>query len=145
MTDLALKPFSNPLDGTTWFDVAIDDVDLAADDGLETAVTLSLCCDARQADERGWWGNLIDDAPSVGSLLWTLDRSKTTPEVLRVAQEAADAALAWLVNQGIAQSVQVQASRQHDRLLLDIRIQRGNGDTWQRVWDAQDPAKLVRF
>ena len=75
-------------------DFAIEANDLATDDGLETAVSLSLFTDRRaedgdalpsgDADRRGWWG---DDFPAVdgdrmGSRLWLLARSKQTPDVL---------------------------------------------------------------
>ena len=90
-------------------DLALETFALASDDGLETAVILSLFTDARardddtlpagQTDRRGWWA---DAFPAVagdrfGSRLWLLRRSKQLQESLIVAREYAEEALAWLV------------------------------------------------
>lgn len=97
---------------------------LLADDGLYTAVVLSLFTDglADEADEvpgrerapggrRGWWGDAFADVPGdrIGSRLWLLARQKMTPQVLRLAEQYAREALQWLLDDGIARAVDVQA------------------------------------
>ena len=112
MPDIALH-FN---EDTFSFDLALADGaagrDLCGDDGLLTAVVLSLFTDARAHDDdtvpdarpgepgdrRGWWGDALSpDAGPLGSRLWLLWREKDQDEVVIRAQEYARAALAWLV------------------------------------------------
>ncbi|WP_064577172.1 phage GP46 family protein [Cupriavidus gilardii] len=63
-------------------------------------------------DQRmGWWG---DSYPAIagdriGSRLWLLRRRTLTPEVLRLAVDYAHEALRWMVEDGLAARVAVQA------------------------------------
>ena len=96
-------------------DATVEGHDLALEDGLATAVILSLFLDARAraddalpdggTDRRGFWADTV--APAVerdrtGSRLWLLSREKTLPEVLRRAHDYAAEALRWLVEDGVA-------------------------------------------
>jgi phage gp46-like protein len=107
-------------------DYAIAAPGLAEDDGLETAVLLSLFTDRRAEpdeappdgsdDRRGWWADAYastgGDAGAtdrVGSRLWLLARSKGTAHVLALARSYAEEALAWLVRDGVAWRVEVSA------------------------------------
>jgi len=116
-------------------DLTVSGGDLASDMGLETAVLLSLFLD-REAeaddrlpdgsdDRRGWWADAYGLAGDrVGSRLWLLDREKQLPEVRERAREYAEEALAWLVEDGVAQSVAVSAEWTRPGmlgLLVDIR------------------------
>lgn len=96
--------------------------DLARDDGLETAVIISLFTDRRaspeqipvelpQDDLRGYWGDISNATPSdqTGSLLWLLAREKQKSQVLSRAQDYCRAALAWMVDDLIATRVEVTA------------------------------------
>jgi phage gp46-like protein len=137
MTDMALQLFTDA-SGRQWSDIAIDDIDVATDDGLQTAVLLSLDLDARNADGKaGFWADALDDHQT-GSLLWTLRRSKTTQVVLRQAEDYAGVALQWLIDDGVASNVQAQASRgAHNQLQLNVSITRADGRLYQTVWQAQ--------
>lgn len=114
MTDIALQWM------THHGDVALGAADLQTDDGLDTAVLLSLFLDRRadaddgvsiDDDPRGWWGDTFaDDAgDQIGSRLWLLSREKQLQNVATRARTYAEEALAWLVDDGIAASVAVQA------------------------------------
>jgi len=48
----------------------------------------------------------------IGSRLWLLARAKLVPETAARAKEYAEEALAWLVADGVAARVEVQAERQ---------------------------------
>jgi phage gp46-like protein len=114
--------------------------DFAADAGLETSILLSLCCDAMAraddaipdgtADRRGWWadfpaavGDLRDET---GSRLWLLSREVITPDVLGRAEQYAADALAWLVADGVAESVGVAAQEvQRGVIGLAVLLNRG--------------------
>lgn len=130
----------------TWFrdfagDLAVDGAQLAADDGLETAVVLSLFTDRRANDDdalpdaqgqaerepRGWWGDSYAEVPGdrIGSRLWLLAREKQLPAVLERARQYADEALRWLVEDGVAREVNVRAELVRDGVLgLAIEIVR---------------------
>ncbi|MCU0919029.1 MAG: phage GP46 family protein [Burkholderiaceae bacterium] len=100
-------------------DWLLSGADLSADDGLQTAVILSLFTDAlADADEappgvsrRGWWGDTFADTPGdrIGSKLWLLAREKQLPATLSRAEEQCRAALQWLIDDGVARAVWVSA------------------------------------
>lgn len=156
MTDLALR--YDPALGA--FDLVLDPVtgDLAMDDGLETAVILSLFSDRRAqdgdvlpggpsgwgGDRRGWWGDaLTPDAP-LGSRLWLLSREKTLPETAARARTYAQEGLAWLRRAGIAERVNVtaQAVPAESRVEVGVAVERPDGTQveyrWRNLWEPQD-------
>ncbi|MFC3716797.1 phage GP46 family protein [Luteimonas soli] len=107
-------------DGLT-ADWLLGGMQLAVDDGLETAITLSLFTD-RLADagdvlpagsehRRGWWGDSFAefDGDLIGSRLWLLAREKQLPVVLQRARDYARESLRWLVDDGIARNVEADA------------------------------------
>ena len=150
MSDIALI-WNEDLGGA---DFAITAGDLEVDDGLETAVMLSLFLNRRAEptdalptnsdDLGGWWA---DDFPVVpgdlmGSRLWLLSREKASPSLASRAQEYAREALDWLVTSQIAQSVDVLAQLLNETtLLLSVAVTRpGKGPAnfrYQYVWAAQ--------
>ncbi len=128
-------------DLTTTADYALDGLLLATDDGLTTAVVLSLFTDARaeaddpipqgDADRRGWWGDAWPMVPgeSMGSRLWLAWPGKQTADNLARAREAAEEALHWLVDDSIAQAVTVQATNPRDGVLaLAVSIEKPDGE-----------------
>lgn len=117
MSDLALI-WDNAANGA---DLELLGADLATEDGLRTAIIISLFSDrlARpddalpddSGDRRGWWADAFPEAEGdqIGSRLWLLDRAKQLPETLDAANDYATEALQWLVEDGVAQSVTVTA------------------------------------
>lgn len=118
-------------------DYAQDGLGLIEDDGLETAVLISLFTDRLandddeipdgSGDRRGWWADALNDdsTDKIGSRLWLLSREKQLPTVLVRAREYALEALQWMVADGVAQSVDVDASNPRDGILaLVISITR---------------------
>lgn len=115
MTDIALA-FNDYRGG----DLVLQGQDLARDDGLESAVLVSLFTDRRAnpdqlrigdgiTDLRGWWGDYRPavDGDQTGSLLWLLRREKQTRETLARARQYAEQALAWMVEDRVARRVTV--------------------------------------
>jgi phage gp46-like protein len=148
MSDLAL----------TWRveagDMVVAGNDVALDDGLETAVILSLFCDRRAAlndvlpdqatDPRGWWGDLFADVANdqIGSRLWLLERAKQEPSVLRQAEAYAREALQWLIDDHVASEVIVAAEFTKPGWLgIAVRIVRPHMDpaafNFSLVWNGQ--------
>lgn len=140
------------LDGA--LDVALSDAgDLATDDGLRTAVALSLLCDRRAEDDdvlpdgsengdrRGWWADAIADRDGDrwGSRLWLLSREKDLAEVRRRADAYARESLAWLLEDRAVAEIDVSAETlDRDVLWIKVDIKRGDGtriaDRYQYVW-----------
>lgn len=121
-------------------DLALDVFDLAIDDGLETAVILSLFTDARakdddvlppgQTDRRGWWGDAypVVEGDSFGSRLWLLRASKQLQQSLNDAKAYAEEALAWLVTDGAASKVEVDTYVARFEVMgMAVRIYRPDG------------------
>lgn len=148
MTDVALRYDAD----LGICDIALDGGLIATDDGLRTAVLISLFTDARARDDdplpqpgsdrRGWWG---DAEPRVagdetGSRLWLLEREKIVPGVLARAREYAEAALAWLIEERIASAVEVEVEAiRPQTLAIGVTITRPTGPARQRfdfVWEA---------
>jgi phage gp46-like protein len=79
---------------------------------IETAVLISIFTDAvagvddvppdGTGDPRGWWG---DD--TIGCKVWLRSRAKQTPQTLLLVKADFEAALTWLVTDGVAASVTV--------------------------------------
>jgi phage gp46-like protein len=131
-------------------DVAITAGDLVADDGLKTAVILSLFLDRRArpddrlpqdgSDRRGWWGDIAstDDDGPIGSRLWLLEREKRLPSVVARAREYCEEALAWLIRDEVARSVTVETEITSEGWLgIGVVIERPEGPARQRfdfVW-----------
>lgn len=118
------------IDSSGQADWSISDGALASGDDLSSAVFISLFSD-RQAeasddlpdtsgDRRGWWGDL-DESAKVGSRLWLLSRSRLDDAVAKDAVTYAKEALKWLIDDGVATSVSVAATRS-DRKLLTLRV-----------------------
>lgn len=133
------------------FDLQIVNGDLAGDNGLETAISISLFTDRRVSDEelpqlekdkRGWWGDMFPeiDQDQIGSRLWLLNREKRTLETLRRAEDYAKEALKWLIDDGVASSISALATYDSNKFLqLAIDITRPSGRTsrFQVLWDEQ--------
>lgn len=117
MSDLRIRFNGLELTG----DMTIMPPGLEEDDGLETAVIISLFTDRRapvdaqlpddSADRRGWWGDAYGDDPTdeTGSLIWLLSRSKQTASVVQQVTDYSKAALAWMVSDGVVEKVEVFA------------------------------------
>ena len=68
------------------------------------------------------------EGDAFGSRLWLLERAKLTAETIRLARSYAEEALAWLVEDGIAEAVAVEVHRQgRGGLGIGVTITRGTG------------------
>jgi phage gp46-like protein len=135
-------------------DLATSGADLSTDSGLQTAVLVSLFTDARVESEdlpfagasrRGWWGNLFPevDGDEVGSKLWLLAREKRTTDTLNRAEEYTQEALQWLIDDGVAESVDVETSYDtNGALIIQALITKPGGDQkrfrFAQAWQAEE-------
>lgn len=145
MTDIALL-WSNSALGA---DFALQQGQLATDDGLRTAIIISLFSDGRARDDdvlpsgddrRGWWGDaFLPPNDRIGSRMWLLEREKLTTATLLRLRDYAREALAWLIEDGIAASVNVIVERQGmDRANIGVEIIRPDRTItrFDHVWPA---------
>src|ERR1051326_6857103 len=135
-------------------DRATSGADLSTDSALQTAVLDSLFTDARVESEdlpfagasrRGWWGNLFPevDGDEVGSKLWLLAREKRTTDTLNRAEEYTQEALQWLIDDGVAESVDVEPSYDtNGALIIQALITKPGGDQkrfrFAQAWQAEE-------
>ena len=129
-------------------DLRRDGGNLLTHDGMEAAVLISLFSDrlAESDDEpsdgttdrRGWWADQLHDDPAdlVGSRLWLLARSKASQANLVLAQEYATEALQWMIDDGLAETIDVTTERQGERLAVRVRITRPDklAPKFEGVW-----------
>lgn len=133
-------------------DLSMLGADLQTDDGLRTAIIISLFTDRRAepddvlpqdgGDPRGWWGDSLADVPGdqMGSRLWLLAREKQLTSVVTRARQYALEALAWLIADGVASSVDVLAEISAPGVLgIRVQVSRPAGPARQQfdfVWKA---------
>jgi phage gp46-like protein len=124
------------------FTPKIVDGDLAGDEGLETAVIISLFSDKRISDEeipdgitdkRGWWGDMFPDieGDKIGSKLWLVSRGKINAITLANLENYAKDSLQWMIDDGVASYLEVVAAYLSDKktAVISISIQRPTGET----------------
>lgn len=100
------------------FDFDLAGMLLVGDDGLDTAVLLSLFTDRRAGaddripgggdDRRGCWLDGFAGHEVEGSRLWLLASEKLTDVAVIRAREYCEEALAWLVADGVAGRIAVE-------------------------------------
>lgn len=117
-------------------------------DNLSRSVVISLFTwqRASQSDEvdndqrMGWWGDTFAEnkGDKIGSKLWLLLRQKVTDETLLRAQEMADDALQWLVEDGICTEISVSVERDSNdpnRINLSVILEQEPGKTSYEIKD----------
>lgn len=107
-------------------DIVIEGKDALSDTGFETCVLISLGTDARASaadrlpepnkNRGGFWGSALLGF-NLGSKYWLLERSKLTPETMALAKQYTADALQWLVDDGIASTIDVTVTRENYRQL----------------------------
>jgi phage gp46-like protein len=135
-------------------DLAFGDGGTSVDEGLRTAVLISLFTDRRAedgdplpdngTDRRGWWGDIHPevDGDLIGSRLWLHTREKQLASVLRNTEKYAAEALQWMRDDGVADEILVVAKNPADGVkTLDISIRKPTGETlnfkFSNYWEAE--------
>lgn len=136
-------------------DLAIENDDVASDAGLETAVLISLFSDRRASEEdvvldpeekRGWWADQFSEVSGdqIGSRLWQLDRALLTPDVEVQTEVKVREALAWMIEDEIAASIDIEITTDDATraLCLLVTVNRPTGEQlnfrYTSVWEAQN-------
>lgn len=94
-------------------------------------------------DRRGWWADayLAQDNPGdkIGSRLWLLERSKSYPGLPLVARGYCIEAMKWLVDDGVASSVEAQCEFPNgdtSRLDAIVTITHSSGQSFDFRFDS---------
>lgn len=126
--------------------------DLAGDEGLETAILISLFTDQRvredelpplETSRRGWFGDMVSpiEGDQIGSKLWLYDREKITDTVLAQMETRATASLQWLIDDGVASAVSVTVTREElYKVKFNVVVTRptGTSDKYAFFWNQQE-------
>jgi phage gp46-like protein len=110
--------------------------DLVREQGLKTAVMISLFTDRRASkndkldienDKRGWWGDLAPDTGDrIGSKLWQYERSKVTNETMLKVKQTIEECLKWMIEDSVAKKIEVTVEKFGDvgnyRMGVTIKI-----------------------
>lgn len=141
-------------------DLAIDAAadDLLSDEGLHTAILLSLFLDRRAepddvlpdggTDRRGWWADEFAEVQGdqIGSRRWLLARSKRLASVLARDEQYSSEALEWLIEDRVASRVDVASEAQGETQALLVTVHRPGKDPvtfrFADVWEAEAAAVL---
>lgn len=133
-------------------DLSLSEDDVLADQGLRTALLLSLFTDRRAEDEdvlpagddrRGWWADELAERAGdrFGSRLWLLERSSRRADIVPRAEELAREALAWMLEDKVAERIDVLAEASGDRLALLVTVHRPGKDPttyrFAHAWDGE--------
>jgi len=138
------------------YDVQIDGADFASSEGFESAIAASYFTDSRapavQVQEaqkrRGWVGNILTAIQSreLGGLLWILDQARVTDDTLNFAKSFAQDSLQWLIEDGLARSIQVSVARNGIRgitILTDITTIENTVLRYVTLWRSTDLTRIL--
>ncbi len=124
-------------------DMQIANGDFLLGDDLETSATISLFSDRRATDSefrrfagegekpslnRGWWCDTFLES-TMGSGLWLITREKRTNETLATCENYVNEALRYLISDGVARTVNTEATFNDDILEFTVSIAREDNET----------------
>jgi phage gp46-like protein len=160
MSDIASLIVQDNDTGAMRIDWLMDGPDLIGDNGLATAVTISLFTDrladaddiipgtaptnaAGPADRRGWWGDMPADPSDlqgasalIGSRLWLRTGWPPNDETARRIELDVREALQWLIDCGVAEQVEVTTGwLMPDLLGLNLSIAQRSANSAPQMYE----------
>lgn len=132
------------------YDIEFLNGEFTLEEGLETAVHMSIYTDRRASDDdvlddpddkRGWWGDQFE-SDEIGSKRWQLYRQKITDQTLALLGQYDRDALQWMIDDGVVKDIKVVVER-YDRTTVseEIQIYYSDGKSvafkFKTVWEAQ--------
>lgn len=123
----------------TLSDADQDDLARAVINSIFTWARADVDDDLPGKSREGWWGDTFPDSlgDAFGSKLWLLQRAKLTDETISKAKDYVEESLKWMLSDGVAGSVAVEAERgDFDR--LDILVVVTKPDASQMTMRFQD-------
>jgi len=130
----------------------LENGDIALDEGIETSILISVFSDARvstdelpagETNRKGWWGDMFPEIENdkIGSKLWLTERGKKTLSVLSSVETSVKRSLKWLIDDGVASSVDVVADfDSNDGITLSIDITKPSDEKnlFKIFWNKQE-------
>lgn len=121
------------------WDIDFENGDIALTDGLDTALYMSIFCEARAtADEvadvlqrRGHFSNTFNNVEGreVGSKVWLYTAKVTnTEQNAELIKGACKDGLQWLIDDNIVKSFNVQVTRTNSKIQIDIELKTTKGE-----------------
>ena len=126
------------------YDMQIDtNGDIQTEDFFDTSLLMSLFCERRaSASEmpdselrRGWIGNESTPDFEIGSKLWLYSQARVTRTTLNGIETAVKNGLQWMVDDGLAVSVDVTAILGNGSIAVTIDIKRVNSSVDRRYFE----------
>ena len=115
------------------------------DDRLRMSALISLRCDRRAADDdelgvadddrRGWWADGFGQRP-IGSRLWLLESQSVNAESARLAKDYIYEALEWMIEDGLADALDVSTGYAGGRLTVSVVVIKAGDAT--PIFEEQD-------
>lgn len=99
---------------------------------------------AADGEERhGWWGAAVAvDVPNDwGSRLWQLENETVSTVTPTIVESMCSEALQWMIDQGVASSVDVSAEIVGSRVPVVITIDGSEVARWADIWEALSAGK----
>lgn len=119
-------------DSSGVFDLVIENGKIASVEGMETTILVSLFTDARApaalvknaVQRRGWVGDILkaDQARFTGSTLWLLDQARLISRTFSSAEIYAKNSLIFLVDDNIANAINISVNRDFRGISIGIEI-----------------------
>jgi len=125
------------------YDIQIGpDGDILTDDFFDTAIRMSLFCERRAEPSevpeshrrRGWIGNESTPGFEIGSKLWLYSQAKLTRSLLSGIESVVRSGLQWMVDDGIADSIDAVATIKNGTIVVDIPTARPGSQVDQRYY-----------
>lgn len=132
------------------YDIEFSGGDFTPEEGLETAVLMSIYTDRRADDDdilddpddkRGWWGDQFE-ADEIGSKRWQLYRQKITNETMSLLRQYDRDALQWMIDDGVVKDIVVTVERYSTNVVAEeIKLYYSNGKSvafkFKTLWENQ--------
>jgi phage gp46-like protein len=152
VTEIEIHAFGGPftaVDDTMYIDeieIVTPQVvsgDIKSEDFFETAILTSLFAEKRANESevfqshmrRGWVGNESTPGFEIGSKLWLYEQARLTRTVLNGITTSVQDCLQWMIDDGYALSIKIEAILTATGVGINVVIQRPNSKVENRYYD----------
>lgn len=142
MSDIKLfkKQLTDDLD---FFDFELENGDFIIEEGLDTAITMSILCEKRDEtidvpeNRGGWWGNTVQtiEGYEQGSFVWTKYQSAIDNEIIEDIDTFVRDGLQWLIDDQIASDIETEVFVEDNVIKANVDLFRNNAKEQSRFFD----------
>ena len=125
------------------FDLQIGaDGDIVTADFFDTSIFMSIFCERRASPSevpesyrrRGWIGNESTPGFEIGSKLWLYYQARASRSILAGVESVIRAGLQWMVDDKIAESIEVDAELSGGQIAVEILTKRPSSKVERRYY-----------